>query len=775
MYFNDLDGEKKPAEESMNEPTPEVMEHDTHEPTPEVMENTVIKESAGGDRLRQLKKRVDALLQDSREMGFTEYLRQMRERIANQERQVKLLEEELDRRVQMYENYMQVQSTAQTNVQAMRRETAAPTPQAVMPQAAVPPVRVSSQMTAQSVPGPARSKRNAEFTIGAAVLGIMGSTFILTAMVLLGIHFLEGLMKGLLLYAVCVIVMLLGELLLYRRWPKLGMTFSAIGMGGLYISTLINYLVLGNFNQWVALGITLFITLVVVLLSRKRDAVFYRILGMVAMYVCILVMPEGLRDDGGLTQAELVTITVMAFIINVMCLIVPIRKAHTGVHVTHMALNTGFTIWAYLFWIDGSERTFEHVGEMWQYPFFVAMSVLVMQLIFVAQIRWRERQNPNGTMADNVGICIAYGFSGLLYMLLVSQTTDFTNLIVAGGGAEDPYLIYRLVCTAVAILCCLIPLLTLRRRPEKWFAWYLLNLVVIAIHTGGMGDWEFKICLLILLAASKLLSFKRDPMLRNSDAVITALACLNVLLDSHLVNTVPLFVALLLSVLCINYWNVYFETILTFTIAEYVSEHMLSSLKLPVFVGILFVGLLLFNNVKKWHGKEMRVYNALMLTGQGICYFQLINPVYRNAYLTYLCMLVFGVATIVICFQERYHLDFKGKQLVLAVFLTYMGLVVRTSYPIINSILLMLTALFCVGMGFVVNRKSVRIYGLVLSLVICGKLVLYDFMEAGVLQKTILFFAVGVLALIIAAIYMILERKQEKRIGNYEDLTGGES
>jgi len=135
------------------------------------------------------------------------------------------------------------------------------------------------------------------------------------------------------------------------------------------------------------------------------------------------------------------------------------------------------------------------------------------------------------------------------------------------------------------------------------------------------------------------------------------------------------------------------------------------------------------------------------------------SPNYRNAYVVYLCMLVFGVATIVLTFQEKYHMDLKHKNIILAIFLTYMALIVRTNLPIINSILMMLIALICVGWGFSIKEKEIRIYGLVLSLIVCGKIVLYDFFDAEALQKTILFFVVGVIALMIAGIYIVLERK----------------
>jgi len=47
----------------------------------------------------------------------------------------------------------------------------------------------------------------------------------------------------------------------------------------------------------------------------------------------------------------------------------------------------------------------------------------------------------------------------------------------------------------------------------------------------------------------------------------------------------------------------------------------------------------------------------------------------------------------------------------------------------------------------------------VLSLCTCGKIALYDYWGAPILQKTILFFVVGVIALVIAGIYIILEKK----------------
>lgn len=722
------------------------------------------------DRLNRLKNRIIYLKQISRDAAFTEYLRHMQSRVADHERQIDVLAAELERRVLMYENTLQAQN------RAMAQQMIQPVPQSMpqqmfqtvpqpMPQQMIQPVpQPMPQQVFQSAP-PARQRRSAEFTIGAAVLSIVGGIFVLTAMVLLGMYFMEGLMKGMLLYAACLIVMILSEVLLYRRWPRLGMTLSAIGAGGLYISTLINYLVLYNINYWAALGLNLVITLTVVLLSRKRDAAVYRILGMVAMYASLLIVPEAEKRMlyTGITQIQYLTVIATIFIINMMCLLVPVKKAHTGIYVTHMSLNTTFVFIAYHLWVQGGSNWSWMVGEPWQHFLFVVLSMLVMQLIFVAQVRWRERQTPGSTMGSNVGICITYGISSLFYAVLVGETVYDVTMPLPFLSGEYAELAYRLICSAAVAVICLIPILALRKRQEKWFSWYLFNLLVFVIFVTGAEKQEICICVLVLLVLAKLFSFTKRQMVCNGDAVVTMAACLVVLLFRDETCVIPLMAGLVLSAFCVNYWHVYFETILTYTLALYTSSHMLPALKLPVFVGILFVGMLLYNNVKRWHGREMIVYNILMLLGQGVCYLLLLNPVYRNSYLTYLCALIFGVTTLVICLQENYHMGCKAKPLIVAIFLTYMGLITRTSYPIVNSILLMLLALACVGMGFVIKKKSLRIYGLVLSLVICVKLILYDFIGVNVLQKTILFFVVGVLALMIAAIYMILEWHQEKR------------
>lgn len=757
------------------------------------------------NQLEGLEERIARLLKESRDSEFTDYLLRLQKRIADQKQQAVSLTDELNRVERMYHNNMQLRSRlAQMQqasqpgpavvYQAVPQGTPRPTTQEVQVSQAVQPVQQPAQtapravqpipqraqtapQAMQPVPQPvqatpqpvqpvpqwtAKPKTNAEFAVGASVLSVVGSVFVLAALVMLGMYFMTGLAKGLILYAGCLLVMVLAEALVYRRFPKLGMTLSAVGMGGLYISTLVNYIVLKNFNQWVALGVVLLITLVVVILSRKRDAAVYRILGLAAMYVSVYMVLDRSASIGGLSQVEFVAISVFALVINVMCLCVPVKKTHTAIQIVHMALNTLFAVFVTVHWRVTVPDVFSSVAQLWDGPAFVAMSILAMQLIFVAQVRYQEKQTPDCGMSKNVGICVTYGISSFVYMLLVIITTNFKSMLELGSN-NFIYLPHRLVSCVIVVVLCLLPIVMMRKRQEKWFSWHLLNLLIIAIEGHATENSEIFVCFAVLLLAGKLLSITKSPVLRVSDAIITTICCQLVLINWKDPWSLVLVAGLVISVLCISYWQTYFEVILLFTLAFFSSWHMLQMLKLPVFVGMMFLGMFIFNNVARWHGKGIQVLNWMALSGQVICYLLLINPVYRNSYLTYLCMLIFGVTTIVVCFQKTYHLDFDGKQLIMAAFLTYMGLVVRTGYPIVNSILLMVIALGCVAAGFIIQKKSVRIYGLVLSLVVCAKLVIYDFGGVNMLQKTILFFAVGVLALIIAGIYMVLERNHEKQ------------
>jgi len=703
-------------------------------------------------KLERLERLIQKRMLESKDVQFTEYLRKFRLRVGEQAQRIDLLQNELDRAYQLYLQRMEQFDNKPQNVETVEplSDTAVPgntvkneseTPgyfSRIEPQGMTNPANVNSQGNG-SAPQP---NRGVEFAIGTVLLSVVGGGFILTALVMLGMYFMNGFMKGMCLYAAAGLVLLVSELVLYKRWQKLGVVFSGIGIGGLYLVTVLNYLSLHNFSMWPAMVIVLFITLLVIVLSRTRDSAVYRVLGMIACYLCLLTIKEGIAD------AEFLVLTAMILVINLVYICLPLQKNRVPLGVMHMFTNLIFT---YAMLWRGEKYG---IGLEIRLSFILCMVVL-MQVVLGTLLSYQRKQAEMGVVTSNAGISLGYGICTAFYLLFVQSGLDKI-------AEEKVWLCHGV--TVAAVLVCTVTMLFLRRYKEKWYAFLFMNYAVIFSY-GELENQAYFVCAtLIILLIVKVLSLWQITSLKVQDAILTTLACCMLFYyTEYMWMGAPynylLLGAVIISVLFISHWQTYYEILLTFTLGIYAVQNVVPLLRLPVYVGVMFMGILAFHNVKRWKGRGIMVYNIYALLGEGICFLMLMNPVYQNAYIVYMFLLIFGLATIVLTFQEKYQMDFKQKHLILAIFLTYMALVVRTGLPIVNSILLMLIALVCVGMGFAVKKKSIRIYGLVLSLIVCGKIVLYDYWGAATLQKTILFFAVGVIALVISGIYIILEKK----------------
>ncbi|MCH5343586.1 MAG: DUF2339 domain-containing protein [Acetatifactor sp.] len=749
-------------------------------------------------KLEQLEADVSRLAKENNDPAFSNYLRDVRNKLINQKYQIDLLREDLDRNCRMLEERKglagELAPTSETTNEAKVQEAITGQEQPVQygrfSHGGAPAAEMGQQaFVYQAVPvvspTPSRTrvvKKNTEFIVGATILGVIGGIFILMALVMLSMNFMSGLVKGISLYAICLIILLLSELLVYRKLPKLGITLSSVAIGGLYITTAVNFLSLRILNMWVALGIAFFITIMVIVLSRRRNSLFYRILGIAAAYLSFFMLEQGI------TGTEFLVISVMILCINVLTIVLPVSKRQTAFRITHMSLNTVFTLFF-------SMRALYCGVESELALVFEVLSIMILHALFVMQLLYHKREAETAVQEErhiggNAGILTAYCICGIAQILdisgLILNMKPYTTylLFFSYGTKSDldrEFLdLFARTCGHAVMLSifviCLVSFLILRKNKcqERWFIYYFLNLAPWGIYLAEKRNVTYSV-VLVLLIMSKLLSLKKIKEVRAVEAILTTVACLIVMWGR---DPEILLIGIVVAILCLSQWKTYHEVVLTAALVFYLGEKMPDSLSLPVVVGLLFVGILLFNNVKRWRDDHILVYNVLAVAGQAILFLTLISAKwwvvdtswiartveeYRkelmDLYITYFFMLIFGLATIVLTFKEKYRMRIRGKELVVAGYLTYMALVLPTSETIVASILLMVIALVCVGVGFTRRHKPIRIYGLVLSLVVCGKLVLYDFLEVPILQKTILFFVVGVMALIIAGIYIILEKR----------------
>lgn len=691
------------------------------------------------ERMESLDRQAREYLMQSTDPIFTQYLQQLLPRIQKQPQYVEQLQAELDKSVEFWHqrqrlNAARAENAATAQIQETRQEQ--------------PAGRFSAQPAAEPVRQEPKKKQNAEYLIATVALSVVGGIFILTALVLAGMYFMNGWIKGIFLYVVSAGVVLLAELLLRRKLPKLAQIFSAIGVAALYLSTMINTVSLHNFGMIPSVVIITVITVGTVLLSKKRDSLIHRLLGIAACWLCTYPM----LADEGFSEPEALLILALILGLSVLCVCVPVKRFHTSTQLILLA-STALLIP----WLSACITTDPIIDHMPVGIIIVAYSglYLIAHLVLIMQGRYAAKENQAGHVVKGGGLLATY-----IFFIIISGIVESTYMYQYWTESQTDGYIGVFVLTGVTFVISLISVIALKNTKEKWLPCYFFSFVTFWGFYAIKDDWGMVICMTVLLVAGKVLAHLAKSGVAALDAIITTVYC--ILFLSNGVETPYAYVLLagmILSMFLVCECRTYQEIILTFSLAFFALSHLMPIVKLPAFSGILFVSILLFNNVKCMRGKGILVFNVSVLVGQIGALIALANPVYRNSYLTYLCMFVFVLAYLVLTLQEQYYKSFRHRELIIVIFLTYMALIVRTNVPVINSVLIMLIALISVTLGFVKKDKPVRIYGLVISLCTCGKIALYDYWGAPVLQKTILFFIVGVIALVIAGIYIVLEKK----------------
>lgn len=698
------------------------------------------------ERARNLEQQAREYLMQSNDPIFTKYLQQLLPRIQKTPEYVDQLQAELDKSVEFWHQRQQLNANRAGAAAAVPSQEVAPAAETQTEKSQSQPVGqfTMQQMQAPVTQAPAQKKQNAEYLIATIALSVVGGIFILTALVLLGMYFMNGWIKGISLYVVSLGVVLIAELLIRRKLPKLAQIFSAIGVAALYLSTMINTVSLHNFGMIPAAVIIAVITVGTVLLSRKRESLIHRLLGIAACWLCayplfgatLISEPEGLL------------VLALILVLSALSICMPVRKYHTASQLIQLVSTT------ILFPVTVSCAISAQGMPVWVTAAAFGVFFLIAHLILVVQNNYIVKEKQAGRNVNESGLLAIY----IAFLLVAGITTGAAMNNYWGRTESDAY-VGIIALTGMAFVVAVLAGIAMRGTWKKWLPCYFFSFVAICAFTVIESSWPILICLTALLLLAKVLTRFAEGGLKALDVIITTLYCIELLANGKEVPYAYLLLAgTALSMFLVYGWTTYQEILLTFSLAFFAAANLMPMLKLPAFSGILFVSILLFNNVKYMRGKNILVFNVFVLVGQIGALIALANPVYRNSYLTYLCMFVFVLAYLVLTLQERYYKNFKHRELIIVIFLTYMALIVKTNVPVINSILIMLIALVSVTLGFLKKDKPVRIYGLVLSLCTCGKIALYDYWGAPVLQKTILFFIVGVIALVIAGIYIVLEK-----------------
>ena len=264
-----------------------------------------------GDRIDALKQKIEGFKRNSVDYQFTQYLDQVLHKLQMTETDLEKTEKHL---VHSYQMYLQRNGLVQPPVQPGQGNVPPQNMQQAMTGNAqnVPPYAqtVSQNQTGQSVPympqnmqqppvqpvpPQTKNKRTLEYKIGTAFLGVVGILFILIAFITFGLQYMSSTLQGILFYILGVAIFAGSELFLAKKLEKFSYFVSGLGIAGLYITTILNYLYLKIFPSYAALIITVVVTAFFIWYSRRKNSSMMRIICLLGCYISLV--PLGELDD----------------------------------------------------------------------------------------------------------------------------------------------------------------------------------------------------------------------------------------------------------------------------------------------------------------------------------------------------------------------------------------------------------------------------------------------------------------------------------------------
>lgn len=588
---------------------------------------------------------------------------------------------------------------------------------------------------------PELKTKSVEFKIGIHVFSLIGALFILAAFVTFGFYFLKGAFQGICIYVAAFALVLFSELFLRRKMQKFAGVITGIGIGCLYAANIVNYLVLHFVNGIIAVLLTLLIAAATIWLSRKRDSVVIRLIGLIGCYVCLYPI------HGFETELSFFVLTIILFIVNVAGVLFPNQSRAAAILAVHAALNVIFT--GALLIIAG----LDHVQATYLAALLLSSFIFMEIMAFVN--RKREKDNEIFTIT-----CIGSGF--LLFMMFLLETVTGEQLVG---------LIMAAVTAAVSMLFFL---LWEKEDERKWAQVYFAAGLFLLIGAFSDHPIEQTITVGVIFLIARI--GNRQKQLTALEAIAAVAVGLTGIGLSGSVYAYILAALLVLLSFRINKLHVFHEIVTTASVLMIwflkCEWHRLYNWGMdgkwfyPVAVLLLMLLFLLFHHLPGLRDKKQEVYNIVSLCFIGI--FCLL-PLFEGHLWTRIAIMAAGTLAAFLLLRKRYGLYWKGNTLLWAGFFSLYSITGNFGSPVVSSILIMAAAFFLVGIGFRHKEKMERITGLVLAALVCLKLVLYDFREAELLYRMIVFLIVGVMALGISFLYMFLEKKMAQKKAEVEE------
>ena len=750
-----------------------------------------------GTYQEQLAYEVGVLKRISVEPGFTSYLDSVLQRSAQAPGLSQELRGELIRNFKVYAqnranegrpvgSYMECIYVGmdapvvleRRSVQPMAQQPVPPVqPQPMQAQYGGPQVRPYAQPAYQAAPQPRyqqpqyqqpqnatpkEKKPGAEYAVGGILLSIFGTVLILTGFIMLAVNFFDSFWQGMCLFAVCATLIAISELVIRRLVKKLSYVFTGLGISGFFVVTLVNYYALELYNFWVAMALLLVFSVLTVVFARFKKSLLFNLIGYASCFVSL-----GL--SGSITtEAQLFTLNGIVLAELVLWMLFP---ADDYAYAFNIISTAGSIIYLFstITWSFVSNDNFLD-GQLVTSVHTVFISVNMIVLIVgtvIAGYRLFVPELVNGVYVKKrsaIALTVLFGVASFFHIwfnevFLFSiednfsrnMFTTFSALAVLIAGIGGAYLLKRkhiFFWTEMFIATVFVSSSWLLCVTERAFyaAGFAVMGILVALAARFFKNLPLKICDIVykvFIAAVALYVSSRDGMSVANYILIAGIVIIIAIGSGFLTPS---------------------QIILTGTLIYCVCQISTYKLWLILISGILMLAVLVFHNVKWLKNRFVIVFDIMTLVTMVFVLGFLNHPFYKEDMITMLLVFCFGLAILIQYLQKSYGMFFAGNMMPIALYLSYFVLVIRLKEAFVTSAILMGVALICVTLGFLMKQRAIRIYGLVLSLLVCLKLVFFDFASAASLVKTITYFVVGLIALGISGVYIIMEMQMQKKL-----------
>ena len=384
--------------------------------------------------------------------------------------------------------------------------------------------------------------------------------------------------------------------------------------------------------------------------------------------------------------------------------------------------------------------------------------------------------NKAANVDEALALLQEYDLHASMDMMVHFALADTTGRAVVVEYVDNQMVVTE---TLVAVICVLFYLLWDKGDGKRWAQMYYGAGAVLLLSSFSEYHLEIILGQLAVLLAVKLVNRKKEMAVL--EGIVVAWVGFTGLWLSDYWYCWILAGALAAGALRITYFRTYQQIVTTISVLLvwwsqcrfYLEDHGLEfKWFYPVGAGILLLFFLLFNHrPRAKHGTvsgpdtglkntDQTSYNVITATGMGIFY---LVALFMQDLTVGLVMMALGGASIMIMFGKRYRMYIPRRYLLLAGFWSVYALISCVDSPVLASILLMVSALGCVGIGFRQLDKAARVSGLVMAIFVCIKLVFFDFARVQTIYKMIVFLVVGILALVISFLYILLEKNTEKK------------